>query len=173
VLALLGALRYQHHQTVIEIHRELVARGVSISQRNVTYLVECYDELVALRLGEVPERRERLQSQGQLILAIDGLTPDVGHEVLWVVREVLSGEVLLARSLLSSAEQELTPLLREAVAGLEVPVVGVVSDGKPCGAQCSSRGLSRAAPSTLSVSSVSRQAAGPILARRTDMPRRS
>ena len=32
VLALLGALRYQHHETVIEIH----ARGVSISQRNVT-----------------------------------------------------------------------------------------------------------------------------------------
>jgi hypothetical protein len=129
VLALLGAWRYQHHQTVIEIHRELVARGVSISQRNVTYLLERYDERVALRL-QAPERRERLQQQGRLILAIDGLQPDVGHEVLWVVREVLSGEVLLARSLLSSAEQELAPLLREAVAGLEVPVVGVVSDGQ-------------------------------------------
>jgi hypothetical protein len=125
VRALLGALRYQHHETVIEIHRELVERGVSISQRNVTYLLDCYDELVALRLSETPERRERLQAQGRLILAIDGLQPEVGHEVLWVVREVL-----LARSLLSSAERELTPLLREAVAGLEVPVVGAVSDGQ-------------------------------------------
>jgi hypothetical protein len=36
-----------------------------------------------------------------VILALDGLQPDVGHEVLWVIREYLSGEVLLARSLLS------------------------------------------------------------------------
>ena len=26
-----------------------------------------------------------------MVLAIDGLQPDVGHEVLWVVRECLSG----------------------------------------------------------------------------------
>ncbi len=39
---------------------------------------------------------------GPVIPAIDGLQPDVGHEVLWVLRDVLSGEVLLARSLLSS-----------------------------------------------------------------------
>jgi hypothetical protein len=81
-------------------------------------------------VSQAPERRERLQAQGRLILAIDGLQPDVGHEVLWVVREVLSGEVLLARSLLSSTEGDLVPLLQEATAGLEVPVVGVVSAGE-------------------------------------------
>ena len=47
-----------------------------------------------------------------------------------MVREVLSGEVLLARSLLSSTEADLVPLLREATGGLRVPVVGVVSDGE-------------------------------------------
>jgi hypothetical protein len=105
--------------------------GVSISQRNVTYLLDCYDELVALRLSEAPERRERLQAPGRRILAIDGLQPDVGHEVRWVVRDgSVWREMLLARSLLSSAESELTPLLREAVAGLEGPVVGAVSDGQ-------------------------------------------
>jgi hypothetical protein len=129
VRALLGALRYQHHETVIEIHRALVERGVSISQRNVTDLLDGYDERVARRSSEGPERRERLQAQGRLLLAIDGLQPDVGHEVLWGGREGLSREVLLARRLLSAAERELTPLLREAVAGLEVPVVGAVSDG--------------------------------------------
>jgi hypothetical protein len=61
---------------------------------------------------------------------LDGLQPDVGHEVLWVVRECLSGEVLLARSLLSATQQSLTGLLREVVAGLEVPVAGVISDGQ-------------------------------------------
>jgi hypothetical protein len=78
-----------------------------------------------------PARRARLQPQGRLILAVDGLQPDQGHEVLWVVREVLSGEVLLARSLLTSSRDDLRPVLQGAVAGLEgLPVVGVISDGQ-------------------------------------------
>jgi hypothetical protein len=78
-------------------------------------------------------------------------------------------EVLLARSLLSSAERELTPLLREAVAGLSVPVVGAVSDG-----QHSVRNAVAAAfPGQPSLSLVSRQAAGPILAKPTGTRRRS
>lgn len=89
-----------------------------------------YDELVALSVRDSPERCARLAVQGRVILAIDGLQPDVGQEVLWVIREVLSGEVLLARSLLSSRQADLVVLLHEAVAGLEVPVVGVISKGQ-------------------------------------------
>src|SRR5213075_3564710 len=70
------------------------------------------------------------QSQGRVIMALDGLQPDVGHEVLWVVRECLSGEVLLARSLLSSTGEDLAALLREVAAKVGVPVAGVVSDGQ-------------------------------------------
>jgi transposase-like protein len=44
-------------------------------------------------------------------------------------REVLSGEVLSARSLLSSARSELQPLLAEVARALPVPVA-VVSDGQ-------------------------------------------
>src|SRR5205085_10337790 len=68
--------------------------------------------------------------QGQLILALDGLQPDVGHEVLWVVRDCLSGEPLLARSLLSATQQDLADLLTEVVEALQLPVVAVVSDGQ-------------------------------------------
>ena len=46
------------------------------------------------------------------------------------MRECLSGEVLLARSLLSGTEESLVNLLREVVKELEVPVLGVVSDGQ-------------------------------------------
>jgi hypothetical protein len=63
-------------------------------------------------------------------VAIDGLQPDKGHEVLWVIREVLSGEVLLARSLLSSSQSELEGLLKEALGDFKVTVVGVISDGQ-------------------------------------------
>ena len=71
-----------------------------------------------------------MAEQGRVILAIDGLQPDVGHEVLWVVRDCLSGEVLLARSLLSATQDDLARLLKEVTAALPVSVVGVISDGQ-------------------------------------------
>jgi hypothetical protein len=71
-----------------------------------------------------------LASQGRVILALDGLQPDVGHEVLWVIRDCLSGEVLLARSLLSGTADDLVPLLREVADAIGVPIVGVISDGQ-------------------------------------------
>jgi len=47
-----------------------------------------------------------------------------------VVRDCLSGEVLAARSLLSSTAGDLARLLREAVEPLGLPVEAVVSDGQ-------------------------------------------
>jgi hypothetical protein len=56
--------------------------------------------------------------------------PDVGHEVLWVIRDCLSGEILLARSLLSSTQDDLARLITEVKQALDVPIAGVVSDGQ-------------------------------------------
>ena len=68
--------------------------------------------------------------QGQVILALDGLQPDRGHDVLWVLRDCLSGEVLLARSLLSATHGDLVALLREVKQALPVPISGIISDGQ-------------------------------------------
>jgi hypothetical protein len=131
VVAWIGAQRYREQRSVAEIHQALVARGVAIAPRTVEYLLGRYDELLSLSLQDRTVLRTRLSEPGRLILALDGLQPDVGHEVLWVVREVLSGEVLVARSMLSSTQAELEALLDEALAGLDgVPVVGVISDGQ-------------------------------------------
>src|SRR5512133_1022778 len=83
VIALVGALRYREHRSVPEIHQELSRRGVAICERSVTNLLERYDELVAASAGTAAHRAA-LTRQGRAILAIDGLQPDVGHEVLWV-----------------------------------------------------------------------------------------
>jgi hypothetical protein len=130
VIALVGALRYGDHRSVPEIHQELRRRGVPIAERTVTHLVQRYEELVALRLSDQPGLRERLERQGEVVLALDGLQPDVGHEVLWVLRDCLSGEVLLARSLLGATEADLAGLLREVLTVLSVPIRGVISDGQ-------------------------------------------
>ena len=113
-----------------EIHAALRERGVDIAERSVTNLLDRYDELLATALTGTRRLRRVLRQQGGVILALDGLQPDVGHEVLWVVRDCLSGEVLLARSLLSGRGVDLEPLLREVAEAVGVPVLGVVSDGQ-------------------------------------------
>lgn len=130
VIATIGALRYVEHQSVPEIHRTLQARGVVIAERTVTGLLERYDELLALSLGDTERLREITAREGRVILALDGLQPDVGHEVLWILRDCLSGEVLLAKSLLWATCEDLCTLLRSVAAVLPVPVTAVVSDGQ-------------------------------------------
>src|SRR3954462_12036397 len=130
VVALVGSLRHAEHRSLPEIHAELARRGVPICARSVGNLLDRYDELLALSCSD-PGRLKRITAKaGRVILAIDGLQPDVGHEVLWVLRDVLSGEVLLARSLLSSCQDDLAKLLREVAGALPVPIAGVVSDGQ-------------------------------------------
>jgi hypothetical protein len=130
VVALVGRLRHAEHRSVPEIHAELVRRGVPICVRSVGNLLDRYDELLTLSLSDTARLRHATAAAGQVILAIDGLQPDVGHEVLWVLRDVLSGEVLLARSLLSSTRDDLARLITEVQEALEVPIAGVVSDGQ-------------------------------------------
>ena len=130
VIALVGLLRHRDHCSVPEIHAALRERGVDIAERSVTNLLDRYDELLATALTNPRRLRRVLKGQPGVILALDGLQPDVGHEVLWVVRDCLSGEVLLARSLLSGRAADLEPLLREVAEAVGVPVLGVVSDGQ-------------------------------------------
>ncbi len=118
------------HRSIPEIHQRLVQRGVTIAQRTVTDLLERYEELVALHLADEARIQARLKQQGQVLLAIDGMQPDVGHEVLWIIRDCLSGEVLLARTLLSSTRGDLATLLCEVKEAISVPIRGVISDGQ-------------------------------------------
>jgi hypothetical protein len=130
IIAQIGSWRYREHRSVPEMHAALRACGLPISERTVTNLLDRYDELVALTVLDVERLRRLTQAHGRVILALDGLQPDVGHEVLWVLRDCLSGEVLLTRSLLSATEADLAPLLEEVRDALDVPIAAVVSDGQ-------------------------------------------
>src|SRR3954466_13011496 len=130
VMATVGRLRHAEHRSIPEIHRELTGRGLVVSQRTVTTLLDRYDELRALATADPQRLGPLLRQQRRVILAIDGLQPDVGHEVLWVLRDCLSGEILLARSLLSSTAQELAGLITEVRETLPVPITSVISDGQ-------------------------------------------
>jgi hypothetical protein len=130
IIAQIGAWRYREHRSVPEMHAALRALQLPISERTVTNLLDRYDELVALAVLDIERLRRVTKAHGRVILALDGLQPDLGHEVLWVLRDCLSGEVLLTRSLLSATEADLAPLLEEVRDALEVPIAAVVSDGQ-------------------------------------------
>jgi len=130
VIAYVGTLRYAQHRSLPEIHQHLRCRGVAIAPRTVMHLLERYDELLTLSRTDTARLQRMTQAQGRVILALDGLQPDVGHEVLWVLRDCLSGEVLLARSLLSATQPALAVLLRTVRQNVQVPIVGIVSDGQ-------------------------------------------
>jgi hypothetical protein len=130
ILTLVGRCRYAEHRSIPEIHQELTRRRVVVAERTVTNLLDRYDELKALSTADPQRLRPLLSAQGRVVLALDGLQPDVGHEVLWVLRDCLSGEVLLAKSLLSATAKDLAGLIREVKAALPVPITGVISDGQ-------------------------------------------
>jgi hypothetical protein len=130
VIAFVGSLRYQEHRSVSQIHQVLESKGLRVSERTVSNLLNRYDELVSLQVSDAERIEEIVAGQSQVVLAIDGMQPDVGHEVLWVIRDVLSGEILLAKPLLSSRSEDLAPLLKQVKQGLNVPIIGVVSDGQ-------------------------------------------
>jgi len=131
IITVVGQLRYGEHRSIPEIHQRLVQRGVSIGKpdrhRTARNATKNWSHCTwQMRSGSRPGSRE----PRQVLLAIDGMQPDVGHEVLWIIRDCLSGEVLLARSLLSSTRGDLAILLGEVKEAVPVPIRGVISDGQ-------------------------------------------
>src|SRR5437899_2267538 len=80
IITVIGQLRYGEHRSIPEIHQRLVQRGVSIAPRTVTGR-----HGTLRRIGRTAPRpdeeriKARLTQQGQVLLAIDGMQPDVGH----------------------------------------------------------------------------------------------
>ena len=130
VIALVGTLRHAQHRRVPEMHQEVARRRRAIAPRTVLPRLERDDALGALSWAE-PLRLQRVTTtHGRVLLALDGLHPDVGHAGLWIWRDGLSAAVLLARSRLSATQEDLADLLRAVQQALRVPLVGVISEGQ-------------------------------------------
>ncbi len=135
VVLLVGRLRLSEHQTVDEIHRELLARlaplGVKIARREILYLFDAYCTL--LRAASVAKDDEdwlaQVDKNGGVIVAIDGIQPDKGNETIYLVRDALTGRVLVAENVTSSETAVMKALLAPVVE-LGVKVVGTISDAQ-------------------------------------------
>src|SRR5947209_2473182 len=77
VIALIGRWRFREHRSVPQMHRALLARGVSITERRVTNLMQRDEELVDLLVRAQERIKACLQKQVRVILAVHALLPAV------------------------------------------------------------------------------------------------
>ncbi len=135
IVLLVGVLRLQQHKTIDEVHQELTRQlshhQVTISRREILFLFETYTALLraGTEVSEDAEWKRQTQTNGGLILSIDGIQPDKGNETIYLIREVLTGRLLLAENVTSTRKEVLIRLLKE-VKALGQPIVGVISDAQ-------------------------------------------
>ncbi len=93
--------------------------------------VRRYQVMVAARHQDLTHLRAVYQDIATLVLSIDGIQPEKGHETVYVVRELRAQRVWFAESLLSSATSEVHAVIRRArvlADQLKKPVCGWMSD---------------------------------------------
>jgi hypothetical protein len=127
VIAFVGESQHHRHMSLKEIHGELQQKGVSISERHVANLFRLYLAIVSARNLDSDAVRKRLEAQGRLILSVDAVRFDEVSPPLYVVRELLSGEIIAGERVATADTGSLCVLL-EKVKLLGVPVAGFVSD---------------------------------------------
>lgn len=130
ILVYIGLERTTHHRNFKEIMQDLQAKSIAISERNVEYLFGVYTVLLKCSLPERLEQlRPKIEANKGIMLSIDGLQPEKGNDMLFVIRDTLLGEVLHAE-LVSSSDTETMVRLLEVIQAKKIPVLGIVSDAQ-------------------------------------------
>jgi hypothetical protein len=135
IVLLVGRLRLREHQTVDEMHQELLRRleslGVKISQREMLYLFEAYGTLMRASSEAKDDQPwlAQVEKNGGIIVSVDGIQPEKGNETVYLVRDALTGRVLCAENVTSSETAVMKALLAPVVA-LGVKVLGTMSDAQ-------------------------------------------
>jgi hypothetical protein len=135
IVALVGQLHLGKHQTVDEVHHQVQERlralGVSISRREILYLFDAYCTLLKATSEAKADHHwlTQVRANGGIIVSIDGIQPDRGNETIYLVRDALTGRVLVAENVQSS-ETEATRALLTPVTKLGVKVLGTITDAQ-------------------------------------------
>ncbi len=132
VLLWMGFRRYKRHWAVSQIQAELLdSYQIKLSEDAITEYLRKYQTMVAARHQDVARLQDAYQACQDVILTIDGIQPEKGHETLYVVRELRQQRIWFAESLLSSTYAEIRQLIQRAKSvsqHLKTPVRGWVSD---------------------------------------------
>src|SRR6267154_1883824 len=132
VFCWMGHRRFARHWSVPQIRSELLdSYRIALSSDAIEDNLRRYQIMLAARQQDAQLLAAAYQGVDGLVLSIDGLQPEKGHETLYVVRELRAKRVWFAEPLLSSGAEEIRRLLRQAkdwAAQLGLPVQLWLSD---------------------------------------------
>jgi hypothetical protein len=115
VVCWLGHRRFARHWSVQQLRTELAETyHIPLSDDAIERYIHRYQQMLAARHRDPQQLVAAYAQVDALILAIDGLQPEKGHETLYVVRELVQKRVWFAEALLSSATPEVQQLLVQA-----------------------------------------------------------
>ena len=86
IVLLVGRLRLREHQTVDQVHQELLKRlaklRVRMARREVLYLFEAYCTLLraASEAKDDVEWLAQVEKKGGIIVSVDGIQPEKGFD---------------------------------------------------------------------------------------------
>jgi hypothetical protein len=115
VFCWLGHRRFARHWSVPQLRAELVdSYAIALSEDAIEEYLQRYQCMLAARQQDFALLKKEYATTRQVVLSIDGLQPEKGHETLYVVRELGRERVWFAQPLLSSATEEIRPLIVQA-----------------------------------------------------------
>jgi hypothetical protein len=120
VLCWIGHRRCSRHWSVSLIQCELRDEyDIALSADSVERYIRYYQVMLAARQQDPEILRRQYESVDEIILTIDGLQPEKGHETLYVVRELTQKRVWFAEPLISATAVEVQRLIAKARAWSE------------------------------------------------------
>src|SRR3954452_1832780 len=107
--------RCSRHFAIPLIRSELRdAHAITLSDDAIAQYIQRYQAMLAARQQDPEALRQHYEAVDEIILAIDDLQPEKGHETLYVVRELTGKRVWFAEALLSATADEVRRLIAEA-----------------------------------------------------------
>src|SRR3989441_3283245 len=115
VLCWMGHRRFARHWSVPQIRSERAdPYQIPLSADAIEDAVRRYQTMLAARQQAPEVVAAAYQNVETLVLSLDGLQPEKGHETLYVVRELNAKRIWFAEALLSSSADEVRRLLMQA-----------------------------------------------------------
>jgi len=115
VFCWIGHRRCSRHMAISFIQSELRDDyGIKLSEDAIDQYIRRYQVMLAARQQDAESLRRQYESVAEIILCIDGLQPEKGHEALYVVRELTQKRVWFAEPLISATEDEVRRLIQKA-----------------------------------------------------------
>jgi hypothetical protein len=115
VFCWIGHRRCSRHMSILFIQSELLDDyAIKLSDDAIAKYIRRYQVMLAARQQDPAALRRQYESVNEIVLSIDGLQPEKGHETLYVVRELTQKRVWFAEALISATANEVQRLIAKA-----------------------------------------------------------